>query len=400
MAAEGLGGVAGRRIGSTFRLLMQVRIWMAVMSMLLTPYNRQTLETTIVVVCIALLSWLGLVAWQQIVPWLLAYPLLIVIDVCVSYVVLVAGGVLGPFFLFTVVTSTVAGLLHRRMGVLLVCLMQVAVYYGAAASDPGSMVSFQTVVAMPAFYPICGFLGAKIRRLFDEHEELYKARSQAEVVAAAAEERARLAREMHDSLAKTLRGIAMSAEALPLWLARKPSRAEQEAVRIAAAAEIASREVRQLISDLREDVVQQPIDTVVGAVTADWARSSGVQARVGADPGVDLPLRTRYELVAILKEALENVSRHSGASAVDVRLTLGPAGPVLTVADDGHGFSASPDFSELVREGHYGLVGMRERAATVGARLDVDSRPGAGTTIAVTFPGALGEGWATDLEVA
>ncbi|GAA2421210.1 hypothetical protein GCM10010191_35760 [Actinomadura vinacea] len=399
-AADGLSGIAGRRVGTTFRLLMQIRILLAVMSMLLTPYHRYSVSIMVVVVGVALLSWLGLTAWEQIVPWLLAYPVLIGIDVCVAYVVLVAGGVLGPFFLFTVVTSAVAGLLYGRLGVTLVCLLQVAVYYAAAASATDVVVSFQTVVAMPAFHPICAYLGAKVRGVFDEHESLYRARGRAEVAAAAAEERARLAREMHDSLAKTLRGIAMSAEALPVWMSRKPSRAQEEAARIAAAAEIASREVRELIAGLREDIVQQPIDSVVGAIAAGWSVSTGVPVSVRAEPGLELSLRTRYELVAILKEALENVVRHSDACAVSVRWHDGPSGAVLTVADDGRGFAIPTDVRALVGEGHYGLVGMRERAAAVGGELMVESRPGEGTTISVVLPLAEEGRRLPDLEVA
>jgi signal transduction histidine kinase len=379
---------------------MQVRILLAVMSMLLIPYNRQTAATTVVVAGVALLSWLGLVAWQQIVPWLLAYPILISIDVCVSYVVLVAGGVLGPFFLFTVVTSVVAGLLFHWRGAVLVCLLQVMVYYGAAASAADAVVSFQTVVAMPAFHPVCTFLGAKLRGLFDEHERLYQARSRAEVVAAAADERARLAREMHDSLAKTLRGIAMAAEALPTWVSRQPARAKEEAVRIVAAAEIASREMRQLIADLREDIVQQPVATVIETVAAEWGRSCGVAVSVHAQPDVELPLRTRYELVAILREALENVARHAEASAVEVRWAEGPAGAVLTISDDGRGFTRPRDYGDLLNTGHYGLVGMRERAVTVGGELRVESREGEGSTLSVVLPPADDALQLPNLEVA
>ncbi|XVQ12645.1 sensor histidine kinase [Spirillospora sp. CA-255316] len=399
-AADDLGGLVGRRIGTTFRLLMEIRILLAVMSMVLTPYHRHSVGTLVVVVGVALLSWLGLVAWQQIVPWLLAYPALIGVDVCVAYVVLVAGGVLGPFFLFTAVTSTVAGLLYGRRGTILVCLLQVVVYYGAAASAADAVVSFQTVVAMPAFHPICAFLGAKVRAVFDEHESLYRARGRAEVAAAAAEERARLAREMHDSLAKTLRGIAMSAEALQVWVSREPARAKEEAARVAAAAEIASREVRQLITGLREEIVQHPIERVIEATVVSWAHSSGLDSDVRAEPGLDLSLRTRYELVAILKEALENVARHSGASSVSVRWQDGPTGAVLTVTDDGHGFTPPEDAGELVGAGHYGLVGMRERAEAVGGELMVESSPGAGTTIFAVLPLAEEGRRLPDLEVA
>jgi signal transduction histidine kinase len=386
-SAEPLGIAAGTRIGATFRLLMEVRILVALVSLLLVPRERRTLEAVLLVIGIGLLSGLALFGWRQIVPWLLRLPVLLGLDVFVSYAALEIGGVLGPFFLFTVITSAVAGLLHRWQGMLLVCVLQMLLYYVAVVADYAQVApSFQTAFAMPAFYPIVGFLGTGLRRLYDQYTLLDDARHHAEIVATAAEERARLAREMHDSLAKTLRGISMSAAALPVWTKTSPVRAEREARQIASAAEIASREARQLIEDLRDDVVRQPLAVALDEVVASWAGSAGLAAATTVAPDVDLPLRDRYELVAIVKEALENVHRHAGAASVEVGLVRDGGRVVLTVRDDGRGFAAAGDIGELARDGHYGLIGMRERAARVGAALTLASEPGAGTTVTVTLP--------------
>lgn len=369
------------RLGATFLLLMKVRILLAGMSLLMASGRRPSLVVSFIVLGVGLLSWFALIGWEQIAPWLLRYPVLLGFDVYICYAPMQVGGVMGPFFLLTLVTSAVAGLLHRWPGMLLVCGAQVLLYY-AALGHTGA--NFQTAVAMPAFYLVVGFVGTGLRRLFDDFAAVYEARRRAEIAMAAAEERNRLAREMHDSLAKTLRGIAMAARALPVWVEKSSERAGQEARRIAAATEIASREARELITDLRGGAVQQPIGVALGEIV----RSAGLPACLAVEPGVELPLLARYELIAIVREALENVARHAGATAIEVRLRVVGTSAVLTVEDNGRGFhpGADPEFDALVRKGHYGLVGMRERAVRAGGTLAVASRPGSGTTLTITIP--------------
>ncbi|GAA4132841.1 sensor histidine kinase [Actinomadura keratinilytica] len=380
--------VGAARLGATFRLLMQVRILVTALTLALVPSELMTLETLLLLSGVGSLSAIVLFSWQQIVPSLLRHPVLIGFDVFVAYAVLEIGGVTGPFFLFTVVTSMLAGLLLVGRWLVAVCAMQVLLYFAAATGFGAAreLVNFQTVVAMPAFYLVAGFAGARLRHLYDRQSQLEAARRAAEVVAAAAEERSRLAREMHDSLAKTLRGIAMSAQALPLWVDRAPARAAEEARRIAAAAEVASREARQLIEDLRDETFQQPLGRAVADVAAAWAEETGTAVTQRVDTGIDLPLRARYEVIAILKEALENVHRHARATAVEVCLTQETDRTVLRVRDDGRGFDGGQDLGRLLSGGHYGLVGMRERAHNAGASLSVDSAPRAGTTITVVVP--------------
>ncbi|TDC80849.1 histidine kinase [Actinomadura sp. 7K507] len=373
------------RIGATFRLLMQVRVLASGLALLLVPRDRADLETIFVLSCVGALSALALFGWQEIVPRLIGYPVLLALDALIVYAALEVGGVLGPFFLVTAITSTVAGLLFQWSGTLLICPLQVLLYY-AAAADSAWAASFQTVLGMPLCYFIGGFVGTALRRLFDEFAQSDEARHRAEIAAAAAEERTRLAREMHDSLVKTLRGISMSASALPAWVSRSPDRAREEAQRIVAAAEIASREARELIAELRTDTARRPLDEIVGDIAGSWAAAAGVEAQVSADSGVELPIRTRHEVAAILREALENVKRHADAPSIEVRLQNGGGRVVLTIADHGKGFAMPADVDDLARDGHYGVVGMRERAAHAGAEMTVTSEPGEGTTVTVTVP--------------
>ncbi|HYZ00185.1 MAG TPA: histidine kinase, partial [Candidatus Binatia bacterium] len=204
------------------------------------------------------------------------------------------------------------------------------------------------------------------------------------------EERARLAREMHDSLAKSLHGISLSASALVSWIQRDPDVGLERARELASAATGASEEARELLADLRADHLEEPFSQVVREIAAAWAERSGTRLEVRVDDAVDLDPGARYELACVLREALGNIERHAGAGNVGVRLVASDGQAALEVSDDGKGFAAPDDLAQLAAGGHYGVVGMSERACRVGGRLTVEARPGDGTTIRVTAPLAAG----------
>jgi signal transduction histidine kinase len=254
---------------------------------------------------------------------------------------------------------------------------------GLVPDDP-SAVTFQTALGQPLCYPLFGFAGVALRNLIEKQDIQEQARRKAEALAAAGEERTRLAREMHDSLAKTLRGIALAAAALPVWVGRDLDRAIVEAERIAAATEIASREARDLLSELREDTVTKPLAQAVRDTAERWGEQQGMIVRCSVDDDAELPLLARYEAVSVLSEALANVARHADAHSVDVGVTREDEGVVLTIHDDGCGFEV-PEARELARGGHYGLIGLRERAQRVGGTVTLSSQIGAGTTVTARF---------------
>lgn len=387
------------RVGALCRVLLQVRLLLAALTLLFALGGRLTGNFWVAFAGAVFSSWLASRYWDRIAPRLVRHPILVGLDVLISYGILSLGGPLGPFFLFTVVTSAIAGLLYRWRGVAYVCLLQILFYYGAlatAVTTPENW-TFQTLLGQPAYYPIVAFVGVAVRRLHDEQATSDLARQRAEVAAAAADERARLAREMHDSLAKTLRGIAMAAAALPTWVERAPDRAASESRRLASAAETASREARDLIADLRADQLDTPLADTVREIAERWARRTGVSVTLDCREDADLPLAARYEALAIVREALANVEEHSDARTVRVRLAREAGRVVVEVADDGRGFTVEPDIDRppesrqgATRGSRYGLVGMRERAGRAGGTLEVTSAPGQGTTVTVAVPVAAG----------
>ncbi|WP_199493061.1 sensor histidine kinase [Marinitenerispora sediminis] len=399
-AADRLAGVA--------RLLMQLRFLLTAVALLLLPADRSSLSAVLVLVLYAMLSGILGRYWRRLTPYLLRAPWLVGADIFIAAGILAVDGPSGAFFVATVLTSAIAGVLFAWRRVAAVAGLQMLGYTIALVSHltlpaaPVEGIGLQLFVIHPLLYPVAGFMGIRLRLIFMELAAEQELRRAAERAAAAAEERARLARDMHDSVAKTLRGAAMAAQALPLWLRKDPERAAATAAQVAKAAEIAAREARELIADLRDDSAAIPLAEAVGTVLREWSEETGI--RVTYDrPDCDLPLlvAARLETVAILREALTNIRRHAAAHAVAV--SLGPAGPapdgpggerlLLRIADDGTGFvlrtrtEGADGVSEVISPpGHYGLIGMAERARCAGGTLTVDSAPGAGTRITLQVP--------------
>ncbi|MGK5557289.1 sensor histidine kinase [Actinomadura kijaniata] len=390
-------GPASARLAVTFRLVLVLRALLMAMALVLTPAAEWTPNLLAAVAAVATVTVLAEVRWRTVLGWLLRHPVLACLDAVLAGAVLAMGGVFGPFFLFTVMTSALAGVLFSWGPVLLVSGAQVALCYAAMAVGPGlpDPGAPGVLIGLPAFYPLTACAGVALRALFDQYAEVEESRRHVETMLAAAEERARLAREMHDSLAKTLHGIGMSAAVLPVWIRRDPDRAERTARDIVAALGVATREARGLIAELRDDAHVMPLATAVRRVVAEWQCEDGVPARVTVSDGSPdrpgagpLPRTVRYEIVSVLKEALANVRRHAAASAVEVRLSWRDDAVELAVRDDGRGFAmpAGERLDPLARAGHYGLVGMAERARRVGGRLAVWSAPGRGTLVTMTVP--------------
>jgi signal transduction histidine kinase len=191
---------------------------------------------------------------------------------------------------------------------------------------------------------------------------------------AAANERNRLARDIHDSLGHHLTAISVQLEKATAFRDRDPAAAEQSLSDARSA-------VRRALDDVRLSVRTLRTDTPFSLTTA-------VAELVDNAPGVTLTVEghedrtdqaTRTTLYRAAQEAITNARRHGQAGAVEVSLAFDRPGTRLVVTDDGTGFDPG------AAEG-YGLLGMRERAALVGGRVEVSSRPGAGARIAVTVP--------------
>lgn len=205
-------------------------------------------------------------------------------------------------------------------------------------------------------------------------------RAEAEQAAAAAE-RNRLARELHDAVTQTLFSANLIAEVLPRIWARDPEQGHARLAELRQLTQGALAEMRTLLLELRPSALTE---ADLAEVLRQLCQATGGRARLPVELEVvgdgQPPPETRVAFYRIAQEALNNVAKHSGATQAHVRLELGPRGASLTVADDGRGFDPA-----AVAPGRLGLGIMRERAESVGARLQIDSRPGAGTRVVVTW---------------
>ncbi len=203
---------------------------------------------------------------------------------------------------------------------------------------------------------------------------------------AVAEERVRIAHEMHDGMAQVLAYVNTKAQAVREYLrSNRNDQAAEQLEQLASAA-------RNVYADAREGILALRTQTSPDTSLADllpeflaqWQDQSGISAELEVDGIVQLDANVELQLLRILQEALSNVRKHSNASRARLKLAQADTEVVAEVSDDGSGFSpASIDRGPGPR---FGLGIMRERAESVGGKFEIDSAPGRGTRIRVVLP--------------
>jgi signal transduction histidine kinase/ligand-binding sensor domain-containing protein len=191
-------------------------------------------------------------------------------------------------------------------------------------------------------------------------------------------ERNRIARELHDTLIQGLSGITMEMQALAARMRNPNERASLDD--IIADAGTCLKETRRSVAGLRSG----------GSGLANAIEQAARQLTEAKDIRLKLKLENKpsglapdieYNLVRIAQEAVTNSVKHSGARNVEVALDFTPKALHLSVRDDGAGFE-----NKNGKSGHYGLIGMKERASHIGADLELASAPGRGTVVSVVLP--------------
>jgi signal transduction histidine kinase len=201
-----------------------------------------------------------------------------------------------------------------------------------------------------------------------------------------AEERARLARELHDSVTQTLFSLTLAAESAAA-LAGPGDPAVEQLDRVRELARAGLTEMRAMVDTLRP--VDPGTDGLAGALRKRvelLRRVHDVRLSLRARGPARLQDRTvEREVLLVASEALANALQHAGAASIEIDLDTGGDAVRLTVADDGAGF----DLARTLRESRrLGLTSMRERAEALGGSVHVDTAPGAGTRITLVVPGA------------
>ncbi len=208
--------------------------------------------------------------------------------------------------------------------------------------------------------------------------QLY-ARAEAE---AAAAERSRLARDLHDAVSQTLFAVHMIAGSLPRLWERRPDEARRQLDQLQTLTRGAQSEMRMLLLELRPEALEA---TALPDLLEHLIRGTASRTQATIDRDIDaeckLPFDVKIALYRIAQEALNNIAKHADAQHISVRLRCADR-LTLSVQDDGAGFDPA-----RVAPDRLGQRTMHERAQSIGARLTVESAPGQGTTIDVEWKG-------------
>jgi signal transduction histidine kinase len=204
-------------------------------------------------------------------------------------------------------------------------------------------------------------------------------------------ERNRIAREIHDTLAQGYVGISVQLEVLSELLRHnKAEKAAKHLDTVRGYVREGLADARQSIWALRSQDTDEATLPVRMRRMVETSGGHGLDAKFGIFGAYrPLPPGTESEILRIAQEALHNVKKHAGATSVKVQLEYRRNEIALEIRDDGRGFAAANNGAPVESPaGHYGLTGMRERAASIGGTLEVTSEPGAGTTVRMRAPAA------------
>ncbi len=201
----------------------------------------------------------------------------------------------------------------------------------------------------------------------------------------ALEERNRLAREIHDTLAQGLTAVTLQLESADVLLeseadVTKVQKTVQQALSLTRAN---LEEARRSVLDLRAAPLEgRSLEEALALLAKDQAERAGFEAHFEA-VGTNRPLLVRVEvsLYRIAQEALSNIVQHAQASHVTLHLSITTEAVTMSIEDDGQGF----DPAETAKN-RYGLIGMNERVSLLGGQLHIETDPGAGTRLVVTVP--------------
>ncbi|MFI6439020.1 sensor histidine kinase [Streptomyces sp. NPDC050759] len=339
--------------------------------------------------------------WERFGPLLLRHPSLLAADTLFGSLLLISAGPDTTLAYVSVCTPLLAGIAYSWRGAAVFASLQSLILLLAQTALPHSNSTPADILLLPGFCVITGAVGSTLRNLLlrfgTATHALTAMKARLAVAEAISEERARLAREMHDSVAKTLHGVALAAEGLATSAAAPtpdPALLKQQAELVARAARRAATESRELLTDLRRDPapatdVLEELATRTRNFSARTTLPATYRAPTHPHPALAVPHPVARQLLTITEEAMENAHRHADATRVDVTADVDRDHELLSISvqDDGRGLPPDTTLDALRRSGHFGLVGMVERAESVGARIHIGGGADAkGTEVLLELP--------------
>ena len=347
-----------------------------------------TLSLVVVLMCCGLI-----LTWSRVAGFLLAHPSLVIADLVASAVLLSIGGLTSPLAVVFFSSAFLVGMYYegtaKALLVVLACSLLLAASVSSSQHAAPAQVAAEVMGGMSIIL-LTVYVGTLLRRLqwrVDSIVELARKESRA---AALGDERSRLARELHDSVTKTLVGIGLQASALK---AVTPERAEP-LQNIEQAAHSGVEQSRRILTDLR----QSAAPCLRGSLQESLDEMKALYGQRIAFECPDVPGISSdviYAVRKIAEEAVANSLKHADAGDTSVHAKSADGNLVMAVRDSGRGFR--PGGADRT-QGHYGLAGMRERAAALGGRLQILSTERRGTTVRLTVPAAVLHGSDPDLD--
>jgi signal transduction histidine kinase len=247
---------------------------------------------------------------------------------------------------------------------------------------------FIAIIRTISFIAVGLFISTLVTRLREGHVSLQQANASLAHYASTREhlavsrERNRLARELHDTLAHSLTAISVSLETAKAYFEIDSTKARDLIEKSLDATRLGVEETRRALKALRSNALE---DLGLGLALQRAAESAASRFHLDLELDLPDPMPTlspdvEQAIYRVAQEAIDNITRHSQAKRFGIRLRKNGS-TTLTVKDDGAGF----DVNDRQKSGHFGLVGMRERAELAGGRLSVESKPGTGTKIVLTI---------------
>ena len=195
---------------------------------------------------------------------------------------------------------------------------------------------------------------------------------------AVSRERARIARELHDGIATELAGAI---SLFKVYLERPNGHSDETLNSVFEILERSLKNVRESLADLRPAAIgPEGLVVDIRHQAEEFSRLYSIRVEISTNGAEEMISVQQREVVAqVVREALTNVRRHSGSSICRIKLGFGARPFLIEISDEGRGFAGAVP-------GGYGLMGMRERAAGIGGRLEVVSTEGRGTTVFLFGP--------------
>jgi signal transduction histidine kinase len=274
-------------------------------------------------------------------------------------ILLFAAGLIGTFF----GALTAKGMVKRLQRV-------------SQVTDAWSQGDFSEFIEDPVGDEISQ-LAQRLNNVAEQLQNLLKRRQ----AMAISEERNRLARDLHDSAKQQALAASFQLGTAITLFERDPQAARKHLIEADTLVDSVRKELTDLILELRPPTINgQDLPEILNEYAIEWAHQNGIDVDVNVQGHNKLPLETEQTLYRIMQEALANVVRHSSASSADVSLSYGTDAVTLTITDDGCGFDTGKQYDGI------GLYSMRERAESLNGDFSIESRPGQGARISMTFP--------------